>query len=100
VASTEFSSSGFRPEFKDDVPPGNTANQVRHYIGGFRAALLGGRVVAAYADWREREGSASNQADLRLNAISRKHAFAMINGAASHEDLAGMIRRDVCVPRN
>jgi hypothetical protein len=100
VASTEFGSTGFKPEFRDDVGPGNTPNQVRHYVGGFRAALLGGRLGAAYANWRERAGTASNLADTRLNAVSRQHAFSILNGAASHEDLAGMIRRDVCVSRN
>ena len=100
VASTEFGSTGFRREFRDDVGPGNSPNQVRHYVGGFRAALLGGKIGAAYANSRERGGTPSNLADLRLNAVSRQHGFAILNGAASHEDLAGMIRRDVCVSRN
>lgn len=100
VASTEFTSTGFKPQFRDDVGPGNSPNQVRHYVGGFRAALLGGRLGGAYATWRERGGTASNLADLRLNVVSRAHAFAMMNHAAKHEDLANMIRRDVCESPN
>jgi hypothetical protein len=100
VASTEFASTGFKAHFRDDVGPGNSPNQVRHYVGGFRAALLGGRLGGAYATWRERGGTASNLADLRLNVVSRRHAFEIKNGTASHEDLANMIRRDVCVSPN
>jgi RHS repeat-associated protein len=96
VAGTEFTSTGFKPEFRDDVGPGNTPNQVRHYVGGFRAVYIGGYAGAAYANLRERGGTASNQADLRLNAVSRAHAFAIISGEASIHDLAEMIRRDVC----
>lgn len=98
VASTEFGSSGFRDEFTDNVGPGNTPNQVRHYSGVFRAVVLFGVAGHAYANFRERGGTPSNQADRRLNGVAARHAMA-VTSRHRLKDLANMIRSDVCKPK-
>jgi hypothetical protein len=101
-SNNDFASTGFKPEFRDDTPsqPGlrdNTANQARHYVGGFKAFVQFGMLGAIYADFRESPGiSPSNKADLALNRISTQHAQTL----AMHPDrisaLKDMILRDVC----
>lgn len=99
VANTEFASTGFRDEFRDDVGPNNSPNQVRHYVGGFRAVFQLAETGSAIMTARERHGTPSNRADLRLNAVSKQHALALSNMTVRPTDLGNMIRRDVCAPR-
>jgi hypothetical protein len=99
TANTEFASTGFKGEFRDDVGPSNSANQVRHYVGGLRAVFTFGEAGSAIMTARENHGTPSNRADLRLNAVSKQHALALSNMTARPTDLANMIRRDVCAPK-
>jgi RHS repeat-associated protein len=97
IASSEFGSSGFKSEFQDPDP--NNLNQVRHYVGAFRAALLGGPLGRGIMNYRERPRSTdsaltarSHQADKALNRVAFRHA----NDISDIRDLPGMIRKDVC----
>ncbi len=102
VSSQEFRSSGFKSQFKDDTPaqPGgtdNTPNQVRHYVGGFRAFAQGGVIGRAWANYRESPGgSPSQRADLALNAVSTRHSQYLAMNPSKIPDLKNLILRDVC----
>jgi hypothetical protein len=101
-ANTEFGSTGFKAEFRDDTPspPGagdNTPNQVRHYVGGFRAYTHGGFIGRWWANYRERPGDTpSHRADLALNVVSTRHAQTLAMNPAMISELKAMILKDVC----
>jgi len=101
-SNDDFASTGFKSEFKDDTPsrPGlrdNTPNQVRHYVGGFRAFAQVGVIGKAYADYRESPGDTpSHKADLALNRVSTRHARTLAMNPAKITELKDMILKDVC----
>jgi hypothetical protein len=101
VSSDDFASTGFKSQFKDDTPSSglrdNTPNQVRHYVGGFRAFVQAGLIGRKYANFRERPGTTPSQrADLALNRVSTQHAQTLAMNPDRIPDLKDMILRDVC----
>ncbi len=101
-ANKDFGSTGFKSQFRDDTPskPGLrdfTPNQARHYVGGFRAYVIGGVIGSMYANSRESPGTTPSQkADLALNGVSSQHAQSLALDPSKISDLGNMIRRDVC----
>lgn len=114
----EFHSSGFKEEFRDEVSPGNSPNQVYHYVGAFRAGFaLGYRLGLAVMNDHEKridsrnlirmpaEGvyvprslpvTPSHAADMRLNKVAARHGAAVRTRQIRPSELAGLIRREVC----
>jgi RHS repeat-associated protein len=103
-ANKEFASSGFKTQFRD--PDETSANQVRHYIGAFRASLMYGGIGRRYMMYRERARPGENetqmqshQADIALNHVAFAHSKAIGSGRAKVTNLHLMILNDVCEKR-
>lgn len=112
----KWGSDGFKDTFKDNVGPGNSPNQIRHYVGGLWAGFAFGSAGNFLADMREAPGvdfsgakvhqnnpvpkpqnhTLSQLADMRLNAVSTAHGNALQNGTLKPSELANRIRTDVC----
>ena len=106
----EFSSSGFKEEYRDENGPNNSPNQVYHYVGGFRAGFSLGDLISGpvllnhetdYETWHgipygvEPE-TPSHKADKALFKISAQHG-SMVGGRGIRPiELADHIRKDVC----
>ena len=107
---------GSKPQFKDDVGPGNSPNQVRHYVGGlyagftlgnglgelaanFREINVSGETLPNKGGWPEVPKpyvSPSGEADMRLNAVSAPHGVDLKVGRLKPADVADKIRKEVC----
>ena len=111
-----WGSEGFKTQFKDDVGPGNSPNQVRHYVGGLYAGFqLGSFLGNLAANFRELQVgrdrfppskgwpdvpapyvSPSGEADMALNDVATAHGGALVSGDLKPDGLADKIRQDVC----
>ena len=112
----EFTSTGFKDQFTDNVGPGNSPNQVHHYVGTFSRAygagvaglaagvLTGGSVdfvdtlstALRVANNHEAGGLPTNAADTRLNGYSVPAGVMLGYGIIGRGDVANMIRKDIC----
>jgi len=106
----EFGSSGFKEEYRDETGPGNSPNQVYHYVGGFRAGYSLGTIVSGpillnheteYKKWYGipygiHPETPSHKADWALFKISSKHGEAIGGRGIKPRDLADRIRKEVC----
>lgn len=119
----QFRSSGFRDEFKDEIGPGNSPNQVYHYVGmfkaGFVAALFLGNRYLAYAaairvanehetEYEEvlagdgqmvpypKPPTPSHAADMRLNEVAVWHGAQVGAGTVKPSEVGNLIRKEVC----
>lgn len=111
-----WGSTGFKSQFKDDVGPGNSPNQVRHYVGAlwagaaFTAAgnfLMNLREVP-HPDFSNAKPHQNNPmprpgkmtpsmlADVALNAVATAHGEGLMTGKFAPGDIANKIRSEVC----
>ena len=110
-----FRSSGFQQQFRDEGP-GQSFNQVRHFVGtfagGYYGALFGrtetflmqdplAKTPEVYADLAviiANAGETSN-ADRALNQHSARTGALLALGAMDRNEIGPYIRKNVCEPR-
>ncbi len=122
----EWGSGGFKSQFKDDTPPGNSPNQVRHYVGTFEAGYVGGKKWGysvglqaglyitdqhelefdtrtnargdefPYIINEERTNWPTHVADRNLNRVSVNHGALLGSGRIKPPQLGNLIRKEVC----
>lgn len=115
-------STGFKDPFTDNIGPGNSPNQVHHYVGTFQAGYAGASRIEYTAGYRvgllvandhetvygikrgARGGYESyplpdtptHAADKRLNRLSVSHGALLGAGSFKPGELGNLLRRDVC----
>jgi RHS repeat-associated protein len=111
-----WGSTGFKPQFRDDVGPGNSPNQVRHYVGALWVGaefvfvgnflmnlremphpdFSGAKDYQNHAPPKPGKRSPSQLADIALNAVATAHGEGLMRGGIALGDIANRIRSEVC----